>query len=131
MHQRAPNHPQVFKISGGGPPYPPMGGGHPSHILPQGRSSCTKRFLLPRLPVPSRLKDFLDRQRFFLATSLLQSIFIRAMDNCNQSEDALKQAVSMKRHIHLSRHKFDMVCKTQSSVLDPSNIKTQLFHCLK
>jgi len=50
----------------------------------------------------------------------IQGIFCKATDNFNKSEDALKQAVAMKYHNHLSRCKFNIVCKTQSSVFDPS-----------
>ena len=60
----------------------------------------------------------------------LQGIFGRAADNFNKSEDALKQAVAMKYHNHLSRRKFNIVCKTQSSVFDPSQ-ETWLPRCIK
>ena len=56
-------------------------------------------------------------------------MFGRATDNFNKSEDALKQAVAMKYH-HLSRRKFDLVCKTQSSVFDPKR-ETWLPRCIK
>ena len=56
-------------------------------------------------------------------------MFGRATDNFNKSEDALKQAVAMKYH-HLSRRKFDLVCKTQSSVFDPKQ-ETWLPRCIK
>ena len=60
----------------------------------------------------------------------LQGVFGRATDNFNKSEDALKQAVAMKYHNHLSRRKFDLVCKTQSSVFDPKQ-ETWLPRCIK
>ena len=60
----------------------------------------------------------------------LQGIFGRAAGNFNKSEDALKQAVAMKYHNHLSRRKFNIVCKTQSSVFDPSQ-ETWLPRCIK
>ena len=60
----------------------------------------------------------------------LQGVFGRATDNFNKSEDALKQAVAMKYHNHLSRRKFNSVCKTQSSVFDPKQ-ETRLPRCIK
>ena len=60
----------------------------------------------------------------------LQGIFGRASDLFNKSEDAIKQAVAMKYHNHLSRRKFNLVCKTQSSVFDPEK-ETWLPRCIK
>ena len=60
----------------------------------------------------------------------LQGVFGRATDNFSKSEDALKQAVAMRYHNHLSRRKFDLVCKTQSSVFDPKQ-ETWLPRCIK
>jgi hypothetical protein len=60
----------------------------------------------------------------------LQGIFGKAVKDFNTSEEALKQAVAMKYQNYLSRRKFQLVCKTQSSVFNaeeevwlPRNIK--------
>ena len=48
----------------------------------------------------------------------LQGVFGKAVKDFNNSEEALKQGVAMKYQNYLSRHKFKLVCKTQSSVYD-------------
>ena len=48
----------------------------------------------------------------------LQGVFGKAVKDFNNSEEALKQAVAMKYQNYLSRRKFKLVCKTQSSVYD-------------
>ena len=60
----------------------------------------------------------------------LQGVFGTAVKDFNNSEEALKQAVAVKFQNYLSRRKFNLVCKTQSSVYDadqevwlPRNIK--------
>jgi len=60
----------------------------------------------------------------------LQGVFGKAVKDFNNSEEALKQAVAIKYQNYLSRHKFKLVCKTQSSVYDaeqevrlPRNLK--------
>ena len=60
----------------------------------------------------------------------LQGVFGTAVNDFNNSEEALKQAVAVKFQNYLSRRKFNLVCKTQSSVYDadqevwlPRNIK--------
>ena len=59
----------------------------------------------------------------------LEGIFGKSITEFNKSEDALKQAVALKYH-SLSRRKFKLICKTQSSVYDadkqvwlPRNVK--------
>lgn len=69
----------------------------------------------------------------------LQGVFGKAVKDFNNSEEALKQAVAIKYQNYLSRCKFKLVCKTQSSVYDaeqkvwlPRNLKwTQTLPCLK
>ena len=60
----------------------------------------------------------------------LQGVFGTAVKDFNNSEEALKQEVAVKFQNYLSRRKFNLVCKTQSSVYDadqevwlPRNIK--------
>lgn len=60
----------------------------------------------------------------------LQGVFGKAVKDFNNSEEALKQAVAIKYQNYLSRHKFKLVRKTQSSVYDaeqevwlPRNLK--------
>lgn len=60
----------------------------------------------------------------------LQGVFGKAVKDFNNSEESLKQAVAIKYQNYLSRHKFKLVCKTQSSVYDaeqevwlPRNLK--------
>lgn len=60
----------------------------------------------------------------------LQEVVRRAINDYNNSDDALKQAISLKYQNHLSRRKFELVCKTQTSVFNadeevwlPRNIK--------
>ena len=48
----------------------------------------------------------------------LQGAFGKAVKDFNNSEEALKQAVAMKYQNYLSRRKFKLICKTQSSVYD-------------
>ena len=48
----------------------------------------------------------------------LQGVFGKAMKEYGSSEEALKQAVSMKYQAFLSRRKFQLICKTQSSVFN-------------
>ncbi|XP_078372353.1 uncharacterized protein LOC144656016 [Oculina patagonica] len=62
--------------------------------------------------------------------SFLQGVFGRAMKEYGNSEEALKQAVAMKYQAFLSRRKFQLICKTQSSVFNaekdvwlPRNVK--------
>ena len=43
------------------------------------------------------------------------------MKHYQNSEEALKQAVLMKYQNFLSRRKYALVCKTQSSVFDPNS----------
>ena len=61
----------------------------------------------------------------------LQGVFEKAVKHFNNfDKEALKQAVAVKFQNYLSRHKFNLVCKMQSSVYDaeqdvwlPRNIK--------
>ena len=60
----------------------------------------------------------------------LQGVFGKAVKGFSNSEGALKQAVAMKYRTFLSRRKFQLICKTQSSVFNaeqdvwlPRNIK--------
>lgn len=60
----------------------------------------------------------------------LQGVFGKAMKEYGTSEEALKQAVSIKYQAFLSRRKFQLICKTQSSVFNaeedvwlPRNVK--------
>ncbi|KAL9958831.1 hypothetical protein ACROYT_G035899 [Oculina patagonica] len=48
----------------------------------------------------------------------LQGVFGRAMKEYGNSEEALKHAVAMKYQAFLSRRKFQLICKTQSSVFN-------------
>ena len=81
-----------------------------------------------RSPASSELMDKLING--YKRGTYLQAVFGRATDNFSKSEDALKQAVAMRYHNHLSRRKFDLVCKTQSSVFDPKQ-ETWLPRCIK
>lgn len=47
-----------------------------------------------------------------------RKVFTKAVKDFNNSEEALTQAVAIKYQNHLLRHKFKLVCKTQSSVYD-------------
>lgn len=49
----------------------------------------------------------------------LQSLFEKAAKDYKNSDDALKQAVLIKYQNFLSRRKYNLACKTQSSVFDP------------
>ena len=51
----------------------------------------------------------------------IQGLFDKTMKQYQNSEEALKQAVLMKYQNFLSRRKYALVCKTQSSVFDPSS----------
>lgn len=51
----------------------------------------------------------------------LQCLFDKTMKQYQNSEEALKQAVLMKYQNFLSRRKYALVCKTQSSVFDPNS----------
>ena len=51
----------------------------------------------------------------------LQCLFDKTMKQYQNSEEALKQAVLMKFQNFLSRRKYALVCKTQSSVFDPNS----------
>lgn len=51
----------------------------------------------------------------------LQGVFGKAVKDFNNSEEALKQAVAIKYQNFLSRRKFNLVCKTQSSVYNAEN----------
>ena len=51
----------------------------------------------------------------------LQGLFDKTMKHYQNSEEALKQAVLMKYQNFLSRRKYALVCKTQSSVFDPNS----------
>ncbi|XP_022806312.1 uncharacterized protein LOC111343412 [Stylophora pistillata] len=60
----------------------------------------------------------------------LQGVFRKAMKEYGTSEEALKQAVSIKYQAFLSSRKFQLICKTQSSVFNaekdlwlPRNVK--------
>ena len=46
----------------------------------------------------------------------LQGVFGKAVKDFHDSEEALKQAVAIKYQNYLSRRKFKLVCRTQSSV---------------
>ena len=48
----------------------------------------------------------------------LQGVFGKAVKDFHNSEEALKQTVAIKYQNYLSRRKFKLVCKTQSSVYD-------------
>ena len=48
----------------------------------------------------------------------LQGVFGKAVKNFHNSEEALKQAVAIKYQNYLSKCKFKLVCRTQSSVYD-------------
>ena len=50
--------------------------------------------------------------------SFIQGVFGRAMKEYGNSEEALKQAVAMKHQAFFSRRKFNLICKTQSSVFN-------------
>ena len=45
----------------------------------------------------------------------LQGIFERAINDYRKSEEVLKQSLALKYHSYLSRGKYNLVCKTQSS----------------
>ena len=49
-------------------------------------------------------------------------MFGKAIKDFNNYEGALKQAVGMKYQKYLSRRKFKLVCKTQSSVYDAEQV---------
>lgn len=75
--------------------------------------------------------DFLDSFAFketinwFQVTNrgqYLQGVRGKAVKDFNNSEEALKQAVAIKFQNYLSRRKFYLVCKTQSSVYDAEQI---------
>ena len=51
----------------------------------------------------------------------IQGLFDKTMKHYQNSEEALKQAVLMKYQNFLSRRKYALVCKTQSSVFDPNS----------
>ena len=51
----------------------------------------------------------------------IQGLFHKTMKHYQNSEEALKQAVLMKYQNFLSRRKYALVCKTQSSVFDPNS----------
>ncbi|CAH3162294.1 unnamed protein product, partial [Pocillopora meandrina] len=51
----------------------------------------------------------------------LQGLFDKTMKGYQNSDEALKQAVFMKYQNFLSRRKYALVCKTQSSVFDPNS----------
>ena len=60
----------------------------------------------------------------------LQGIFERAINDFQKSEEVLKQSVALKYQSYLSRRKYNLVCKTQSSFFNaekevwlPRNIK--------
>ena len=60
----------------------------------------------------------------------LQGVFGKVVKDFHNSEEALKQAVTIKYQNYLSRCKFKLVCRTQSSVYDseqevwlPKNLK--------
>ena len=48
----------------------------------------------------------------------LEGVFGKAVGDFGKSEEALKQAVAMKYQNFLSRRKFKLICKTQSSVFN-------------
>ena len=48
----------------------------------------------------------------------IQRVFGRAMKEYGNSEEALRQAVAIKYQAFLSRRKFQLICKTQSSVFN-------------
>ena len=48
----------------------------------------------------------------------LEGIFVKSVTEFNTSEDSLKQAVALRYQNYLSRRKFKLICKTQSSVYD-------------
>ena len=45
----------------------------------------------------------------------LQGFFERAINDYRKSEEVLKQSLALKYHSYLSRGKYNLVCKTQSS----------------
>jgi hypothetical protein len=49
----------------------------------------------------------------------LQSIVNKVMNDYSNSKDSLPQAMAFKYQNFLSRRKFNLMCKTQSSVFDP------------
>lgn len=51
----------------------------------------------------------------------LKKIFNNAVNSYNLSPEAVKQAVATKYKNHLSRRKYSLVCKTQSSFFDPES----------
>ncbi|PFX26930.1 hypothetical protein AWC38_SpisGene8401 [Stylophora pistillata] len=74
--------------------------------------------------IEEELRELEGRGRF------LQGVFGKAMKEYGTSEEALKQAVSIKCQAFLSRKKFQLICKTQSSVFNaeedvwlPRNVK--------
>ena len=48
----------------------------------------------------------------------LQNIVAKAVQDYNKSEESLKQAIALKYNNFLSRRKFSLLCKTQTSVFD-------------
>ena len=48
----------------------------------------------------------------------LEGVFGKAVSDFSNSEEALKQAVAIKYKNFLSRRKFKLICKTQSSVFN-------------
>ena len=64
----------------------------------------------------------------------LQGLFGKAVKEYGKSDEALKQSLGVKYRTFLSRRKFQLVCKTQSSVFNaekeiwmPRNISCQGF----
>ena len=51
----------------------------------------------------------------------LEGIAAEVMKGLNQSESSMTQAISFKYENFLSRRKYNLLCKTQSTVFDPDN----------
>ena len=64
-------------------------------------------------------KDIMDK---FIGSykrgKYLEGVFGKAVSDFSNSEEALKQAIAMKYKNFLSRRKFKLICKTQSSVFN-------------
>jgi hypothetical protein len=76
-------------------------------------------------------KDIMDKLiGSYKRRKYLEGVFGKAVNDFSNSEEALKQAVALKYKNFLSRRKFKLICKTQSSVFNaekeiwvPRNIK--------
>ena len=64
-------------------------------------------------------KDIMDKLiGSYKRGKYLEGVFGKAVSDFSNSEEALKQAVAMKYKNFLSRRKFKLICKTQSSVFN-------------